>query len=54
MPNIDPELANKAVRFLRAIMWRALGYLFYQVLRSQCDGLSKKTRHVYWFPWFIY
>ncbi|HGJ5882927.1 MATE family efflux transporter [Arsenophonus sp.] len=41
MPNIDPELANTAVRFLRAIMWGAPGYLFYQVLRSQCDGLSK-------------
>jgi multidrug resistance protein, MATE family len=41
MPNIDHELANKAVRFLHAIMWGAPGYLFYQVLRSQCDGLSK-------------
>ena len=41
MPNINHELANKAVRFLHAIMWGTPGYLFYQVLRSQCDGLSK-------------
>lgn len=41
MPHIDPELADKAVRFLHAIMWGAPGYLFYQVYRSQCEGLSK-------------
>ncbi|EPL6455955.1 MULTISPECIES: MATE family efflux transporter [Providencia] len=41
MPHIDPELADKSVRFLHAIMWGAPGYLFYQVYRSQCEGLSK-------------
>ena len=41
MPHIDTELAEKSVRFLHAIMWGAPGYLFYQVYRSQCEGLSK-------------
>lgn len=41
MPHIDKELADKSVRFLHAIMWGAPGYLFYQVFRSQCEGLSK-------------
>lgn len=41
MHNIDPVLADKAVGFLHAIMWGAPGYLFLQVLRNQCEGLSK-------------
>ncbi|WP_284935082.1 MATE family efflux transporter, partial [Citrobacter freundii] len=41
MPHIDLVLAEKAVGFTHAIMWGAPGYLFYQVLRSQCEGLSK-------------
>ncbi|OKP05790.1 MATE family efflux transporter [Xenorhabdus eapokensis] len=39
--NIDPALAQKATEFIHAIMWGAPGYLFYQVLRGQCEGLSK-------------
>ncbi|ABS48394.1 MULTISPECIES: MATE family efflux transporter [Yersinia pseudotuberculosis complex] len=41
MDNIDPVLAQKAVGFLHAIMWGVPGYLFFQVLRNQCEGLSK-------------
>ncbi|HHY0315473.1 TPA: MATE family efflux transporter [Yersinia enterocolitica] len=41
MHNIDPVLADKAVGFLHVIMWGAPGYLFFQVLRNQCEGLSK-------------
>lgn len=41
MHNIDPQLADKAVGYLHAIMWGAPGYLFFQVLRNQCEGLSK-------------
>ena len=41
MHNIDPNLANKAIGYLHAIMWGAPGYLFFQVLRNQCEGLSK-------------
>ncbi|AEX52652.1 MATE family efflux transporter [Rahnella aquatilis] len=41
MHNIDPELKAKAVGYLHAIMWGAPGYLFFQVLRDQCEGLSK-------------
>ncbi|AWK14349.1 MATE family efflux transporter [Candidatus Fukatsuia symbiotica] len=41
MHNIDPVLAAKAVGFIHAIMWGAPGYLFFQVLRNQCEGLSK-------------
>ncbi|MBD2785978.1 MATE family efflux transporter [Xenorhabdus sp. DI] len=39
--NVDPVLAQKATDFIHAIMWGAPGYLFYQVLRGQCEGLSK-------------
>ncbi|RLM21265.1 MATE family efflux transporter [Brenneria alni] len=36
-----PELAEKAVGYLHALLWGVPGYLFYQVLRCQCEGLSK-------------
>ncbi|QBH96386.1 MATE family efflux transporter [Limnobaculum zhutongyuii] len=41
MQNIDEKLADITIRYLRAIMWGAPGYLLFQVYRSQCDGLSK-------------
>jgi len=41
MHNIDPELANKAVGYLRALLWGVPGYLFFQVCRNQCEGLAK-------------
>ena len=41
MHNIDADLKNKAIGYLHAIMWGAPGYLFFQVLRVQCEGLSK-------------
>ncbi|WP_279024250.1 MATE family efflux transporter [Gibbsiella quercinecans] len=41
MHNIDPELERKAVGYLHTIMWGAPGFLFFQVLRNQCEGLSK-------------
>ncbi|WP_340608819.1 MATE family efflux transporter [Xenorhabdus bharatensis] len=39
--NVDPVLAQKSIDFIHAIMWGAPGCLFYQVLRCQCEGLSK-------------
>ncbi|MFP1788684.1 MATE family efflux transporter [Lonsdalea quercina] len=41
MHNDSPELADKAVGYLRALLWGVPGYLFFQVLRGQCEGLSK-------------
>ncbi|WP_216782343.1 MATE family efflux transporter [Candidatus Profftia tarda] len=41
MRNIDYDLSNKAIGYLHAIMWGAPGYLLFQVLRNQCEGLSK-------------
>lgn len=41
MHNIDPLLAEKAVGYLRALLWGAPGYLFFQVARNQCEGLAK-------------
>lgn len=41
MHNIDPMLAEKAVGYLRALLWGAPGYLFFQVARNQCEGLAK-------------
>lgn len=41
MHNIDPLLADKAVGYLRALLWGVPGYLFFQVCRNQCEGLAK-------------
>lgn len=41
MHNIDPRLADKAVGYLRALLWGVPGYLFFQVCRNQCEGLAK-------------
>lgn len=41
MHNIDPLMAEKAVGYLRALLWGAPGYLFFQVARNQCEGLAK-------------
>lgn len=41
MRNIDPALADIAVRYLRALLWGAPGYLCFQVARNQCEGLAK-------------
>ncbi|MFS9648595.1 MdtK family multidrug efflux MATE transporter [Enterobacter hormaechei] len=41
MHNIDPALADKAVGYLRALLWGAPGYLFFQMARNQCEGLAK-------------
>lgn len=37
----DPELLRISIGYLHTIMWGAPGYLFFQVLRNQCEGLSK-------------
>lgn len=41
MQNVDPLLAEKAIGYLHALLWGAPGYLFFQVARNQCEGLSK-------------
>lgn len=41
MKNIDPALSEKAVGYLRALLWGVPGYLFFQVCRNQCEGLAK-------------
>ncbi|VYU59555.1 MdtK family multidrug efflux MATE transporter [Metakosakonia massiliensis] len=41
MKNIDPQLADKAIGYLRALLWGVPGYLFFQVARNQCEGLAK-------------
>ena len=41
MHDIDPRLAEKAQGYLHALLWGAPGYLFFQVMRSQCEGLAK-------------
>jgi len=41
MHDIDPLMADKAVGYLRALLWGAPGYLFFQVMRNQCEGLAK-------------
>ena len=41
MHNIDPQLADKAVGYLRALLWGVPGYLCFQVCRNQCEGLAK-------------
>lgn len=41
MHDIDPELGDIAVRYLRCLLWGAPGYLCFQVARNQCEGLAK-------------
>ncbi|KMV35938.1 MdtK family multidrug efflux MATE transporter [Franconibacter pulveris] len=41
MHNIDPQLADKAVGYLRALLWGTPGYLCFQVARNQCEGLAR-------------
>lgn len=41
MNNVDPLLSEKAIGYLHALLWGAPGYLFFQVARDQCEGLSK-------------
>lgn len=41
MKDIDPQLADKAIGYLRALLWGVPGYLFFQVARNQCEGLAK-------------
>lgn len=41
MHNVDPLLSQKAIGYLHALLWGAPGYLFFQVARDQCEGLSK-------------
>jgi len=40
MSGVDPKMADIAERYLHALMWGAPGFLFFQVIRDQCDGLS--------------
>ncbi|MFB6421933.1 MAG: MATE family efflux transporter [Candidatus Malihini olakiniferum] len=37
----SPELANIAIGYLHVMLLGVPGYLFYQVFRCQCEGLSK-------------
>ncbi|AKC32093.1 MATE family efflux transporter [Candidatus Pantoea carbekii] len=39
--HIDQQLALKAKNYLHALLWGTPGYLFFQVARNQCEGLSK-------------
>lgn len=41
MKDIDPQLADKAIGYLHALLWGVPGYLFFQVARNQCEGLAK-------------
>ncbi|MEB6534286.1 MATE family efflux transporter [Pantoea stewartii] len=41
MHDIDPLLAEKAEGYLHALLFGAPGYLLFQVMRNQCEGLSK-------------
>lgn len=38
---IEPVLAKKSSEYLRALMWGTPGYLYFQVIRNQYEGLSK-------------
>lgn len=41
MDGVDTQLADKATGYLHAMSWGAPGYLFFQVVRGQCEGLAK-------------
>ncbi|MDF7680816.1 MdtK family multidrug efflux MATE transporter [Enterobacteriaceae bacterium ESL0689] len=37
---VEPALADKTIGYLRALLWGAPGYLFFQTARNQCEGLA--------------
>ncbi|MXP67422.1 MATE family efflux transporter [Pantoea sp. Aalb] len=39
--DINLQLALKSKNYLHALLWGTPGYLFFQVARNQCDGLSQ-------------
>ncbi|MXP56208.1 MATE family efflux transporter [Pantoea sp. Mhis] len=39
--NINLDLAAKVKSYLHALLWGTPGYLFFQVIRNQCEGLAK-------------
>lgn len=41
MENIDLVLVDKVVGYLCVLLWGVLGYLFFQVVCNQCEGLVK-------------
>ncbi|MEA9391104.1 MATE family efflux transporter [Acerihabitans sp. TG2] len=41
MHDVDPMLAKKSIAYLHYLLWGAPGYLFFLVLRCQCEGLAK-------------
>lgn len=43
MHNIDPLLAEKAVGYLRALLWGAPGYLFFGSLVTSVKGWQKPS-----------
>lgn len=44
MHNIDPALADKAVGYLRALLWGAPGYLFFGWHVTSVKGWQKPSR----------
>ncbi|QTM69353.1 MATE family efflux transporter, partial [Buchnera aphidicola (Hormaphis cornu)] len=38
---IEPSLAKKSSEYLKALMWGVPGYLYFQIIKNQCEGLSK-------------
>ncbi|QJC28973.1 MATE family efflux transporter [Enterobacteriaceae endosymbiont of Plateumaris rustica] len=40
IPNINKLLILKSDNYLKIILWNTPGYLFFQVLRCKCEGLS--------------
>ncbi|WWO96962.1 MAG: MATE family efflux transporter [Candidatus Dasytiphilus stammeri] len=40
MPHIDPLLATKTIKYLHAMLYGVPGYLFFLVVRNQCEGLA--------------
>lgn len=44
---INPEMSAISINFLKCLMFGAPGYLFFQVLRNQCEGLSNTKPAMY-------
>ncbi|ANF16918.1 hypothetical protein XW81_00530 [Buchnera aphidicola (Schlechtendalia chinensis)] len=39
--NVNPVIEQKSISYIRTLLWSTPGYLYFQVIQNQCEGLSK-------------
>lgn len=39
--HINPEIEKQSIKYIRILLWSTPGYLYFQVIQNQCEGLLK-------------